>query len=200
MAKIVNRIYDNYSDAVQAVNTLEAAGVSHNDISLVANNVDDQVDLVDKDRAAKGAASGATAGAALGGGAGLLAGLGMLAIPGVGPVVAAGWLVATAAGAAVGATAGAVSGGIIGKLAEHDVDRKDAELYAEAIRRGGALVSVKADKDELAKVESILDETSFVDMGARRSFYQQNDWEKFDPNAPAYSREQIEAERMRYRQ
>ena len=122
--KTISRLYRNYDQAAQAVRDLEAAGVPHKDISIVANNADNWYDegngvtkRVDRDAdgvddRAEGAAAGAGIGAAAGGAAGLLAGLGLLAIPGVGPVVAAGWLVATAAGAA----AGGATGGIIGAL------------------------------------------------------------------------------------
>jgi hypothetical protein len=199
MTKVINRVYDDSTDALEAIRTLEAAGISHNDISFVANNVDKKWDPTHKDAAAKGAAAGAATGGALGGGVGLLAGLGMLAIPGIGPVVAAGWLAVTAAGAAVGATAGAASGGIIGKLSEHEVDKEDAEFYAEAIRRGGALVSVKAKDDEVAKVETILDESNFIDTDARRAAYRADDWTSFNPEAPAYSADQVQSERARYR-
>ncbi len=211
MTKIINKIYDNYSDAVAAINALEAADISHNDISIVANNVDNKNDPLkknhgakiddptDKNAAAKGAGSGAGLGAVAGGGVGLLAGLGMLAIPGVGPVVAAGWLVATAAGVAVGATAGAASGGIIGKLMEYEVRKEDAEFYAEAIRRGGALVSVKAADKDVAKVEEILADFNSIDPTARRALYADDNWTSFDVNAPAYTPTQIEQERARYR-
>jgi hypothetical protein len=100
MTTTISRLYNNYTDAQRAVGDLEAAGVLHSDISIIANNsdhwfstdkkVDGDHDGVD-DRA-EGAGTGAGVGAGLGGAAGLLAGLGLLAIPGLGPVVAAGWL------------------------------------------------------------------------------------------------------------
>src|SRR6476661_4121602 len=111
---VVSRLYDNYSDATRAVSELERAGIPHSDISIVANNAEgwysedgvagaDRDGRIDRDRdgvddRAEGAAAGAGIGAALGGTAGLLAGLGLLAIPGLGPVVAAGWLASTALG------------------------------------------------------------------------------------------------------
>ena len=83
--------------------------------------------------------------------AGLLAGLGLLAIPGLGPVVAAGWLAATA----VGAAAGAATGGVVGALTEAGVSREDADSYAEGVRRGGTLVSARvADADDPASTRS----------------------------------------------
>jgi len=196
MSKVVNRIYTTYSEAVAVVHNLEAADIPNRDISIVANNVDKNVD---PSTAGKGAGAGAAAGATAGGAAGLLAGLGLLAIPGVGPVVAAGWLVATAAGAAAGASAGAVAGGIIGKLVEHDVSKEDAELYMETIRRGGALVSVRTSDDNRAKVEELMDAGSFVDVQARRATYETDKWSGYDPNAAIYTAGQINQERSRYR-
>jgi len=117
MTITVSRLYDNYSDAERAVTRLESAGVPHSDISIVANNSDNWCGSsrgkVDRDRdglddRAEGAGTGAGVGAGLGGAAGLLAGLGLLAIPSLGPVVAAGWLASTAAGAAAGGIVGAL--------------------------------------------------------------------------------------------
>src|SRR4029079_3320251 len=112
MTVTISRLYDNHNDAQQAVRRLETAGVPHSDISIVANNSDSWFNgdnKVDRDRdgvddRAEGAGKGAGIGAGVGGAAaGVLAGLGLLAIPGLGPVVAAGWLAATAVGAAAGA-------------------------------------------------------------------------------------------------
>ena len=99
---------------------------------------------IDRDRdgtddRAEGAAAGAGIGATVGGAAGLLAGLGLLAIPGLGPVVAAGWLVSTAAVAA----AGGATGGIIGALSQSGIGEDDAHVYAEGVRRGGTLVTAR---------------------------------------------------------
>jgi hypothetical protein len=117
MTVTISRLYDNHSDAQRAVQRLESAGVPHSDISIVANNSDSWFNTdkkVDRDRdgvddRAEGAGKGAGIGAGVGGAAGLMAGLGLLAIPGLGPVVAAGWLAATAVGAAAGAATGALS-------------------------------------------------------------------------------------------
>src|SRR6185369_6613104 len=151
MAPAITRLFDRSEDAAAAVAQLEAAGVPHHDISLVANNAEGRHltggrrDNLDDNDAAEGAAKGATTGGLLGGGAGLLAGLGMLAIPGLGPVVAAGWLVSTAVGAVVGAAAGGAAGGILGALKDAGHSDEDAHVYAEGVRRGGSLVSVKTN-------------------------------------------------------
>ena len=113
-----------------------------------------------------------------GGGVGVLAGLGMLAIPGVGPVVAAGWLVALAVGAAGGAAAGGILGGLIGS----GISKEHAEVYAEGVRRGGSLVTVRTNEDDAARVESILD-THAVDPAVRRSEYVGSGWTGYDPDA-----------------
>src|SRR6202165_3031241 len=147
MTTTISRLYNNYADAQHAVSNLEAAGVSHSDISIVANNSDSWYGAdkkVDRDHdgvddRAEGAGKGAGIGAGVGGAAGLLAGLGLLAIPGLGPVVAAGWLAATA----VGAAAGAATGGLVGALTEAGVSKEEAPLYAEGVRRGGTLVSAR---------------------------------------------------------
>ena len=120
------------------------------DISIIASNADNWYnkdgkdtfpdrDLDGKDDRAEAAGTGAAIGAAAGGAAGLLTGLGLMAIPGVGPVVAAGWLVATLAGAA----AGGVTGGAVGALTEAGISKDEADVYAEGLRRGGAVVSAR---------------------------------------------------------
>ena len=100
--RTITSLYDTYDDAAQTVRDLEAANVPRDSVSMMANNVDNRYVSVDspKTELAAGAEAGASIGTVLGGGAGLLAGLGVMAIPGVGPVVAAGWLVATLVGAA----------------------------------------------------------------------------------------------------
>src|SRR6187401_3739093 len=157
MTITISRLYDNYSDAQQAVRALEEAGLPHSDISIVANNSDSWFSTdkkVDRDRdgvdaRAEGAGKGAGIGAGVGGAAGLLAGLGLLAIPGLGPVVAAGWLAATA----VGAAAGAATGGIVGALTEAGVSDEDAQSYAEGVRRGGTLVTARVPEANRARLD-----------------------------------------------
>ncbi|MFA1626528.1 general stress protein [Rhizobium mongolense] len=194
--RTVNGLFDDYSDARSAVNELESAGVPSDDISIVSNKGRDQDNA---SGAAEGAATGAGIGAAVGGTGGLLAGLGLLAIPGVGPVVAAGWLVATAAGAAAGALAGGAAGGLIGALTSSGVSEEDAHLYAEGVRRGGTLVSARVDEGRVAEAEAILRRSNWVDPSERRRAYMEEGWTRFDDSLDPYSPEQIEQERNRYR-
>lgn len=186
MSTIVSRLFDTYEHAADAVNQLEAAGVPHDSISIVANNVDDRhapaTGAVDTTGASPGAGTGATVGTVIGGSAGLLAGLGMLAIPGVGPVVAAGWLIATLAGAG----AGAAGGGLLGSLVGAGVSETDAHVYAEGVRRGGTLVTVRASDEQASMVETMLDRANAVDVAARGDVYRQEGWSRFDEAAPAY--------------
>jgi hypothetical protein len=182
-------LYDTYHHAKSTVSDLESAGIPHSDISIVANK---------QSNTATGAEAGGGVGAVVGGGAGLLAGLGMLAIPGVGPVVAAGWLVATAAGAAVGATAGAASGGIIGAMTESGVSKEHAQIYAEGVRRGGSLVSVKCQTEQSGLVRTILDRHHPINPDVRGAAYRKSGWTKFDEKAPVYTTAELERERSLY--
>ena len=118
MTQTVTALYDTYDSAVSAVNALEASGIPHSDISIVSSNVENRYSKDRPTNAVEDAGKGAGIGAAVGGVGGLLTGLGLLAIPGIGPVVAAGWLVATAAGAATGAVVGGAAGGLVGSLTE----------------------------------------------------------------------------------
>ncbi|MFB6451769.1 hypothetical protein [Bradyrhizobium tunisiense] len=202
MTITISRLYDNYSDAERAVTRLEAAGVPHSDISIVANNSDNwfgsRSGKVDRDRdgtddRAEGAGAGAGIGAGLGGAAGLLAGLGLLAIPGLGPVVAAGWLAATAAGAA----AGAATGGIVGALTQAGVSNEDASRYAEGVRRGGTLVSARVPDQDRARLDALLHERS-VNLQDRSAAWQKSGWTDFDAASPPLSPQDIGRERELY--
>jgi hypothetical protein len=199
MTTMVTGLYDSYQAAKPAVDALEAAGISSSDISVIANNGDGSI--VDKNHTNAGADAGAGAGvgAVVGGAGGVLAGLGMMAIPGVGPVVAAGWLVATAVGAVGGAAVGAATGGIIGSMTNAGVDEREAHIYAEGVRRGGALVAARVDGDDVLKAKGILDRYQPVDPVAREAAYRRDGWRSFDETAPLHTAEEIEAERLRYR-
>lgn len=207
MTKTITRVYSDYATAELTVRELKDAGLGDSHIGLVASNADGwhkpggntvdpkhDKDRDGKDDRAEGAVTGGGMGAIVGGAVGAAAGLGMLAIPGIGPVVAAGWLASLAAGGvAVG-----VAGGLIGALVESGTSKENAELYAEAVRRGGAIVTARvADKDE-AKYAAIMDESAF-DIAAREADYRSSGWTGYDPSAPAYSAEQIRKERDIYR-
>jgi hypothetical protein len=201
MTVTISRLYDRYSDAQTAVSGLEAAGVPHSDISIVANNSDNWFSSdkkVDRDRdgvddRAEGAGKGAGIGAGVGGAAGLLAGLGLLAIPGLGPVVAAGWLAATA----VGAAAGAATGGVVGALTEAGLSKEEAPLYAEGVRRGGTLVSARVPDGDRARLEGILNQSA-VNIRDRSAAWQKSGWKTFDPASKPYNADEVRKERELY--
>ena len=189
--KTLSRVYDTYSQAQRVVADLKSAGIDDSEISLVANkHVSAEYDDVDE---VSGAATGAGLGATIGGAGGLLAGLGMIAIPGIGPVVAAGWLAATLAGA----VAGAAAGGLVGALADAGVSKEDAEVYSEAVRRGGTLVTVRSEDSLVPTVQSILDGHTPVDPLSRRKEYRSAGWSGYDPRAEPYDISEAERERIR---
>jgi hypothetical protein len=206
MTVTISRLYNSFTEAQNAVNDLEAAGVKYGDISIIASNADNSYssdrklgthpdrDLDGKDDRAEAAGTGAGVGAAVGGAAGLLAGLGLMAIPGVGPVVAAGWLVATLTGAA----AGGATGGIIGALTQAGVSKDEADLYAEGLRRGGAVVSARVADADASRLQAIMDRSA-VKLADRGAAYRKSGWQSFDPKAPPYNVEQVRREREMYR-
>jgi hypothetical protein len=206
MTVTISRLYNSYAQAREAVLSLEAAGVKHGDISVIASNADNWYsadrkagtfpdrDLDRKDDRAEAAGTGAGVGAAVGGAAGLLAGLGIMAIPGVGPVAAAGWLAATL----TGAVAGSATGGIIGALTQAGVGKEEADLYAEGLRRGGAVVSAQVADADAARLQALMDRSS-VKFADRSAAYRKAGWSSFDPKAAPYTPEQIRRERELYR-
>ena len=208
MTQTLTHVYNDYSSAQQTVRDLKAAGLGDSHIGIVASNAegwhkpssDNNVDPAhDKDRDGKddrseGAATGGGIGAIAGGAAGVAAGLGMLAIPGIGPVVAAGWLASLAAGA----VAGGATGGIIGALVESGTSKENAALYAEALRRGGAIVTAKVPDDAAAKYKAIMMKSD-VDILSRGDAWRSAGWSGYDPQASAYTSEQVRRERELYR-
>jgi hypothetical protein len=150
-------------------------------------------DLDGKDDRAQAAGKGASIGAAAGGTAGLLTGLGLMAIPGVGPVVAAGWLVATLAGAA----AGGATGGALGALTQTGISKDEAGVYAEGLRRGGAVVSARVADNDAARFQGMMDRSA-VSVAERGAAYRKAGWQTFDPNAKPYNADQVQKERSLY--
>ena len=192
--RTVAHLYDTYEHATTVVKELEATGFSHDDVSIVANQgaadgyaAPAAVDPVKADAAETGAGTGASIGTILGGGAGLLAGIGALAIPGVGPVIAAGWLVATLTGAG----AGAAAGGLLGSLTGAGVPDDNAHVYTEGVRRGSTLVTVRADDARAAEAETIMARHNPVDVAQRGADYRSGKWERFDEAAGTMTPEEL---------
>lgn len=178
----VSGLFDTYSHALAAVHALKGTGIKGTDISLIANRPEDltpEVDHVKRDTAA-----GAEVGAVLGAGGGLLAGLGMLAIPGIGPVIAGGWLASTIVGAVAGAGLGAATGGLIGLMTDAGIPKSDAHVYAEGVRRGGALVTARVPEERVDEAVELLAHAGAIDLEDRRERYEREGWTAFDDAAP----------------
>jgi uncharacterized membrane protein len=203
MAKTIVGSFDTLEEARQVMTELQNKGFSQNDISIIANNATGQYATEGTGSAdapatmsdtGSGAASGAAAGGLLGGAAGLIVGLMGLAIPGIGPIVAAGPLAATLAGAGVGA----VAGGLIGGLTGAGVPEEEAHVYAEAVRRGGALVTVRAEDARAEEAAGIMRSCGAVDIDRRAEMWRGEGWQRHDPSAEPYSAEQLSRERAMY--
>ena len=205
MAKTIVGSFDSFEEAQEVFRDLQQCGFSRDDVSIIGNNATGQFasrtgDLPPDGPATlsdtgSGAATGAAAGGVLGGAAGLVVGLMGLAIPGVGPIVAAGPLAAALAGAGVGA----VAGGLIGGLTGAGVAEDDAHYYAESVRRGGALVTVRADDSRAEEAARIMRTHGAVDIERRVEQWRQEGWTRHDPSAEPYSVEQLERQRAAYR-
>ncbi len=177
----ITKVYESYGKARNAVGDLESAGIAMADISVLASQEARQ-DYDDETDQETEAGPGAGLGAVVGGTAGLLTGLGLLAIPGLGPVVAAGWLASTA----LGVVAGGATGGIVGSLIGAGVPEDNAHIYSEAVRRGGTLVSVHTQDHNIATVQSIMGKHSPLDPQEQGATYRSGGWDKFDPDGGAY--------------
>ena len=140
-------VYDGPSHAEQALNDLQSAGFTPEQVSVVAKDKQDVKQMSDNtDMAGEGAATGAVTGGVLGGMAGFLVGISALVIPGIGPIVGTGILVATLAGAGIGAA----TGGLVGALAGQGVPEEDAKGYEEHVKGGRILLTVQANSEAQA--------------------------------------------------
>lgn len=133
----------NYRQAEKIVQDLQVAGFSANDISVLMSDKGGTRDFAveHSTKAPEGAAAGATTGAILGGVAGWLAGIGTLAIPGLGPLIAAGPIMAALSGAAAGGTLGGITGSLIGM----GIPEFEAKKYEGRVQSGAVLVSVHSE-------------------------------------------------------
>jgi len=153
------------TQAESCVDALSTAGFRTDDVSLLAPDRDSTKELAAEKhtKAPEGTTTGATAGGVVGGALGLLAGVGMIAIPGVGPFIAAGPIMATLAG--VGA--GAATGGILGALVGAGIPEYEAKRYEGRVRDGGILVSVHCDNgDWVKKAKAILSSNGAEDVAS----------------------------------
>jgi hypothetical protein len=158
-------IYPTSTQAEQAVDRLTAAGFAHQDISvLLPDNQSSKEFAHEKNtKAPEGATTGVTAGGVVGGTLGLLAGIGALAIPGVGPFIAAGPIMGALAGFGVG---GAV-GGLVGALVGMGIPEYEAKRYEGRIKNGGVLLSVHCDTStEIDSAKEVLKASGAEDISS----------------------------------
>jgi uncharacterized protein (TIGR02271 family) len=194
MTKNVIALYDDLSDAQQALSDLVSSGFDRNRISLVANDSSNEYSrylntsdrTVEADEDAVTGSEGAGFGAVVGAITGVIAGLGALAIPGIGPVVAAGPLVAALTGGAIGAVAGGATGGITAALVKTGVSPENADYYAEGIRRGGTLVIANCSDEQAPRAQEILNRYHPVDIKSRGEEYRSSGWTGYREDAEPY--------------
>jgi hypothetical protein len=162
----LSRLFPDAACARAVVDELKAAGLPEDDIGVIAPSralamenadMENTGDVIDRDgngRDDRGQMVNKSAGigAALGGAAGLLAGLGAFVLPGIGTVIAAGWLASTLAGV----VAGGAAGGVVGALIEAGISENDAAGYAEGVRRGGTLVTIRVVGQDRDFYEDVL--------------------------------------------
>ena len=141
--RIVSAVFDSREEAERAISELRSAGVNESALSVIGRHGEEHGDGEDDGANKSGAVKGALAGAGIGG----LLGVAALAIPGVGPLAAAGAIAASAVpeAAAIGAAVGATAGGLSGLLTKHGVSDDDARYYEDRINQGGIFVSVNTD-------------------------------------------------------
>ena len=142
---LISAVFDSHSEAEAAARDLRQAGVPDSALSVIARRQEESGDYGDANtHEAKEKGEGALKGALGGAGIGALLGIAALAIPGVGPLAAAGAIASGAIpeAAAIGAGAGALAGGLSGLLTKHGVSEEDAGYYEERINNGGVFLSV----------------------------------------------------------
>lgn len=194
--RTVSGLFDDRMQAERAIQALMDAGYTRNDISVTMRDRKESREFAQETgtKAGEAAGAGAVTGTVLGGLGGLLVGAGLLAIPGIGPILAAGELAAVvgsgtaiAGATAAGAGVGAATGGLIGALVGLGIPEEHANVYAEGVRRGGVLVLVHASDDSrYTHAASILRSNGAADVDARRNEYQASGWSRFDEKAPDY--------------
>jgi hypothetical protein len=165
MSKAVFCIAKTEGQAQRIVVDLKDAGFSNNDISVLFPDKTGTRDFAHEHntKAPEGATTGATTGGLLGGALGWLAGIGSLAIPGVGPFIAAGPIMAALSGAAVGATVGGLTGALVGM----GIPEFEAKRYEGRIREGNYLISVHTeDSDQSKRAKEIFERAGAEDIAS----------------------------------
>lgn len=161
--KAVLGLVNTYGQADRSVGELQSAGFSNNDISALFPDQKGTRDFAHEKntKAPEGAVAGVGTGGVIGGTLGLLAGIGALAIPGLGPFIAAGPLMAALSGAAAGAAVGGITGALIGL----GIPEVEAKQYEGKIKDGNILLSVHVDdREQRALAKKILERCGATDI------------------------------------
>jgi hypothetical protein len=201
MARTIVALYDDVTMAQHVINDLTTAGIPRERISLIANDTSGEYGRYLQAKPVNdhvGPGEGTAFGASVGALTGLLVSLGALVIPGVGPVIAAGPLVAGLTGAVTGAVAGGATGGIVGALLKMDIPEAEARRYAEGVRRGGTLLSIQASSAEAPQVEQILARHNPVDIERRATYWRDKGWTTFNETDKPYPANDIARDREAY--
>jgi hypothetical protein len=191
MAKTVVGLMNTREEAWDVIQELVDKGFSREDISMMARDQDNETRSYTGTETESSTLEGAGKGAAIGGTAGLLVGIAALAIPGVGPIVAAGPLATALTGLGIGAAAG----GIIGALANIGVPEDEAGYYAEGVRRGGVLVTVSASEAQAERAAQIMRQHGAVDIEKRAASWKESGWDRFDESRKPLTSEELARER-----
>lgn len=194
-------LFDRFAEANGAVDEIIQNGTPKDRIAVLANNSAgdhpvpatnpsfDRPPIEEESDASSALGAGVGIGGGLGGAIAVLVSAGLIAVPGIGPLLALGALASIAAGIGVGA----VAGGIVGALIDHGVSSQDAELYSEGLRRGGTLVTVHAPSDQLESIGQVFKKHGAVDIERRAASWRAEGWVGFDREAHPLSAAEVAA-------
>lgn len=179
-------VFTQHEHAENAIRGFKDADFDMNNVSVLARHIDDvsggrEVNETHGNEASEGAGIGASTGTVLGGVTGFLIGVGLLAIPGVGPILAAGAEIGAVGSTLAGAGAGALAGGIVGALVGLGIPEEKAKVYEDRIKAGDYLLMVSGDDDTIRRAESIMKD------------HHVDDFEIFEPTTKEYVREDYAA-------
>jgi hypothetical protein len=197
-------VFKKREDLEDVLNALKKSAFDMDRVSLIARHIEDvegAKEITEKhgNEAKEGAAAGAVTGTVLGGIGGFLVGVGLLAIPGIGPILAAGVEIPAIASTLAGAGIGAAAGGIIGALVGMGIPEERAKVYNERVKAGEYLLMVSGTEDDLGRVQTIMREHNVDEFG----IYDAPDLMKAKPaerREQVATREVVEAEPVERRE
>jgi uncharacterized protein (TIGR02271 family) len=194
MAKTVVGLFDNFNDAQNALRQLEDTKFDKDDISLIANNAENQYGNQWGTNTASGVGSTDQAATGVSGNVdGLVSNMQTCSIPGIGEAITAGPLAKK-----LGDNEGVAKYNLTSILIDLNVPENDANYYVESVRRGGTLLEMKTSDDRAQQAADIMDANGAINAHHRFEQYQTSGFSRFDENAQPYTRDQIEAERQQY--